>query len=137
MVLSSNEEDHRDLRNIFNHSKWHIHVAQGWGDARPYLERHRISVVICDHDVPGGGWRGVLGSLSEIEDAPLLIVTSRLADDFLWAEVLNLGGYDVLMKPFDPSEVYRVVCLAWMNWKELRDRKRRLQAGYSPFAAAS
>jgi DNA-binding response OmpR family regulator len=27
----------------------------------------------------------------------------------LWAEVLNLGGYDVLSKPFDPVEVRRVV----------------------------
>src|SRR5438552_14250965 len=27
---------------------------------------------------------------------PFLIVTSRVADHSLWAEVLNLGGYDVL-----------------------------------------
>jgi DNA-binding response OmpR family regulator len=39
-------------------------------------------------------------------------VTSRLADERLWAEVLSLGGYDVLMKPFDVSEVYRVIRLA-------------------------
>ena len=42
-----------------------------------------------------------------------MIVTSRLADDRLWAEVLNLGGYDVLAKPFDASEVARVVGTAW------------------------
>jgi DNA-binding response OmpR family regulator len=48
---------------------------------------------------------------------PTLIVTSRLADDELWAEVLNLGAYDVLAQPFDPDEVYRVVFLAWQHSK--------------------
>jgi DNA-binding response OmpR family regulator len=44
-------------------------------------------------------------------------VTSRVADDSLWAEVLNLGAYDLLMKPFDLTEVFRVVSLAWRHWK--------------------
>ena len=44
---------------------------------------------------------------------PQLIVADRLADDALWAEVLNLGGYDLLMTPFEPEEVLRVVSMAW------------------------
>jgi hypothetical protein len=39
---------------------------------------------------------------------PSLIVFSCLADEFLWAEVLNLGGFDVRMTPFEPEEVLRV-----------------------------
>jgi DNA-binding response OmpR family regulator len=31
--------------------------------------------------------------------------------------VLNLGAYDLLMKPFDLTEVFRVVSLAWRHWK--------------------
>jgi hypothetical protein len=34
----------------------------------------------------------------------------------LWAEVLNLGGYDVLLKPFDRAEVVRVAGMAWRCW---------------------
>ena len=41
-----------------------------------------------------------------------MIVSSRLADDCLWAEVLNLGGYDLLAKPFAAAEVSRVVKMA-------------------------
>jgi DNA-binding response OmpR family regulator len=48
--------------------------------------------------------------------APLLLVTSRHADENLWAEVLNLGGYDVLLKPFDGAEVTRVVAMARRQW---------------------
>jgi len=48
-----------------------------------------------------------------------LIVTCRLADEYLWAEALNVGAYDVLAKPFDAAEVNRVVSLAWLHWKDL------------------
>jgi hypothetical protein len=41
----------------------------------------------------------------------------------LWAEVLNLGGYDLLMKPFEEAEVYRVVGLAWLFWKDHVERR--------------
>ncbi|HUA60473.1 MAG TPA: hypothetical protein VML19_17050 [Verrucomicrobiae bacterium] len=40
---------------------------------------------------------------------PLLIVTSRLADDRLWAEALNLGAWDVVGKPLVASEVVRSI----------------------------
>ncbi len=45
-------------------------------------------------------------------EVPPLIVSSCLADDRLWVEVLDLGGYDLLMKPFTPVEVMRVVEMA-------------------------
>jgi len=38
-----------------------------------------------------------------------LIVTSRNADDRLWAEALNMGAYDVLSQPFERVEVARAV----------------------------
>ena len=58
----------------------------------------------------------MLDVIHHLEDAPALIVTSRLADDRLWAEALNLGAYDVLAKPFNHDEVLRSVSLAWLNW---------------------
>jgi len=79
--------------------------------------------VICERDVPDTDWKQALTQLAELADSPLLIVTSRWADDYLWAEVLNLGGYDVLMKPFDQTEVVRVISLAWLNWKNNHDRR--------------
>ena len=58
----------------------------------------------------------------------MLIVTDRLADERLWAEVLNLGGYDLLLKPFDPEEVLRVVNSAWTSWKLTSAKSRRRAA---------
>jgi len=47
-----------------------------------------------------------------------LIVTSRLADECLWAEALNIGAYDVLAKPFDRNEVRRSESLACLHWND-------------------
>jgi DNA-binding response OmpR family regulator len=62
-------------------------------------------VLICESNLSDGSWRDVLSGLAAEAAAPPLILVSRLADDHLWAEVLNLGGYDVLSKPFDAREV--------------------------------
>ena len=51
---------------------------------------------------------------------PNLVVTSRLADDRLWAEVLNLGGWDVLSTPFEAAELIRVLFAASPSRLRLR-----------------
>jgi FixJ family two-component response regulator len=84
-----------------------------------------MPVVICESSLPDGNWKDVLGQVAPMADAPRLIVTSFHADDRLWAEVLNMGGFDVLLKPLDESEVLRVVDLAWRNWEDERQRRKQ------------
>ena len=67
------------------------------------------AVMLCERDLPDGTWRELWEQVRGQDVPPSLIVASRLADDQLWAEVLNLGGYDVLPKPLDPVELRRVV----------------------------
>jgi DNA-binding response OmpR family regulator len=65
------------------------------------LRRHPVHVVIAKSDLPDGRWQEMLDHLRRLMRPPLLIVTSRTADEHLWAEVLNVGGYDVLAQPFE------------------------------------
>lgn len=74
-----------------------------------------VPIVLCDS---AAGWREVLDEVRSIPHPPALIVTSRIADDRLWSEALNLGAYDVLAKPYQPDEVVRVLDLAWLRWAE-------------------
>jgi DNA-binding response OmpR family regulator len=122
LAVSPHDEDHIFLAHLFSHSNWKIHRADSYSQALAVLRDNTIPVVICESEMPGNTWKGVLEELGNLPEAPLLIVTSRLADEHLWAEVLNLGGYDVLMKPFDRLEVLRVISLAWLHWKEQRER---------------
>jgi len=128
LAISPYREDHAFLRSMFRHSHWRILGTASGREALPLLRQNSVRVVICEKDLPDCTWRAILEELSRLEVPPLLIVTSRLADDHLWAEVLNLGGYDVLMKPFDPTEVVRVVNLA--GWHRAGHSESR-QAGAS------
>jgi DNA-binding response OmpR family regulator len=74
-------------------------------------------VVVCESDLRPGTWKEVLEQLRTLPDPPFLIVTSKFADDRLWAEALNLGAYDVLAQPFDGMEVTRIVSIAWLRWE--------------------
>ena len=87
-------------------SAWNVYPAQSVNEAVEHLAIRRTPVVICESPLPDGNWKNLLGSV------PNLIVTARAADEALWAEVLNLGGYDVLAQPFDKGEVTRVVSSA-------------------------
>ena len=110
-------EDETSLRHMFDHPDWVVEKLSTCRDAVAHARDNDTAVVICEQVLPDGDWRFVLDELDRLPVPPNLIVTSRLADDELWAEVLNLGGYDVLPQPFDAEEVYRVVVLAWHDWK--------------------
>lgn len=118
------KEDQLVLQHIFGHSKWQLFCESTWQKARSVLGEKRVPVVISDSVLPDASWKDVLGELSSMPDLPTLIVSARIADEHLWGEVLNLGGYDVLAKPFDANEVFRVVSLAWLNWKDSLERVR-------------
>ncbi len=90
-------------------------------------------MVLCTDEPMPGNWRDLLERLDGLAEPPALVVTSRLADDSLWAEALNLGAYDVLAEPFDRTEVVRVLSLAWLSMEQRPQRA----AARSPLRAMS
>jgi DNA-binding response OmpR family regulator len=117
LSISPLESDHIFLQEVFGHSNWRVHGVRSGREALAWLRQQASPVILCEETLPDGDWKGMLRELAKLRDRPELIVTSRVADDSLWAEVLNLGAYDLLMKPFDLTEVFRVVSLAWRHWK--------------------
>jgi DNA-binding response OmpR family regulator len=134
--VSPYNEDHACLRTIFSHSNWKVYQAQDCREAISFLQENRTAVLVCERDLPDGDWKKLLENLLTYSAPPLLVVTSKNADDSLWAEVLNLGAYDVLSKPFDKAEVMRIISLAWLHWKELNLRVLRRPAARA-FAAGA
>jgi response regulator RpfG family c-di-GMP phosphodiesterase len=112
LSISAIPEDYHALCTILNDPLWQITKAGTCKEAIARLSRKHIPVVVCECNLPDGSWRDILNHITELVDPPVLIVTSRLADEHLWAEVLNLGGFDVLATPFHESEVTYAVTAA-------------------------
>jgi DNA-binding response OmpR family regulator len=73
-------------------------------------------VVVCERELLPGTYIDMLEHIATLPNVPSLIVTSRLADDRLWAEVLNLGAWDLLAKPFERGEGVRAIRSGWQHW---------------------
>lgn len=118
LFVSPNDEDHRALIHILRPAGWSLDSAFGCVEAIKSLEVECAPVVIVERDLPDGNWKTLHNRLMQMPLPPKLIVTCRLADERLWAEVLNLGGFDVLAQPFYPREVLRSVSCACSHWDE-------------------
>jgi len=109
---------HEFCANVSTKAEWTPITRATLASTFSVLRKISIPIVLCDCDLMACPWQEVLGRISVFRDPPLFIVTSRLADARLWAEALNLGAYDALVKPFDAAEVIRILSLAWQHWRE-------------------
>jgi len=124
LSISPMDDDHFFLQTILNRVQSTLHRSRTFtvnscatlASGLAALRQHQFEVVVCERDLSPGSWKDVLEQVTILPDPPSLIVTSRLADARLWAEVLNLGAFDVLAKPFDSTEAVRVVGAAWRAW---------------------
>jgi DNA-binding response OmpR family regulator len=124
LAVGAADGDQVSLQKIFTEWGWKLHCARNRKEARALLDRTPVGVVISERELPEGGWREVLDDLLERSQPPTLVVTSRLADESLWSEVLNMGGYDVLAQPLDSEEVTRVVSAAARHFDSENQRRR-------------
>jgi DNA-binding response OmpR family regulator len=106
-------EDRTSLHNILGHSDWELQFTRTLEETQAALLAGPIAVVFAEGRLADGHcWKDILQELQVMSNPPVLIVADRLADDVLWAEVLNLGGHDLLTKPFNANEVLHAVATA-------------------------
>src|SRR5690349_22117687 len=109
LVVSDEREDHGALDGILAQSGWSLRHCANCAQARDALRQNRNSVIVTERRLPDGNWRDIL----ELTGGDgVVVVACKYADEELWAEVLNVGGYDLLLKPFNGSEVTRVMASA-------------------------
>lgn len=113
LAVFSDGEDRTSLTSIFAHSNWKLRFTRALPQTQTTLRKSPVGVVISERCLPDGHcWKDLLLELQKIECPPPLIVADHLVDERLWAEVLNLGAYDLLATPFDANEVLHVVSTA-------------------------
>jgi DNA-binding response OmpR family regulator len=139
LSVSPVEADHSALERMLRDARWPCAAAAQWQLSRAEtlpsalvaLRHAQYAVVICERDLGGAGWKDLLECTQHLANPPLLIVTSLIADEHLWAEALNLGAHDVLAKPFEPAELTRVVNLACLRWQRERQHSGWTMIGRS------
>ncbi|MBM3774286.1 MAG: response regulator [Acidobacteria bacterium] len=119
LAVVSSDGEYGTLESMLTHSNWMVRRALDGREALACLDQSDIPVILCDSDVPEGDWRDLLEASQRLRDPPCFILLSphNLA---LWAELLNLGGHDLLEQPLNASEFYKVVGSACRIWRDER-----------------
>jgi DNA-binding NtrC family response regulator len=124
LLVSASADDACVFRQLVDAARWMVVNVSDLSGACAVLEKRYPKLVVCDADIDGpGSWRDLL----KLRGDPLsfaVVVASRNADDALWAEVLNLGGFDLLQKPFNAEGVHH----ALSSW--LASRQERTSVAY-------
>jgi hypothetical protein len=122
VVLSVDSEFYARLEQIATDCKWQITRAASLEEAEALLVAEPLPLIICEHD-PDGDWRTALRRLNISPVKPCTLLASRVADDYLWQEVVRNHGYDILHKVAANDQLMRSLKFAWF-WS----RRSRLES---------
>ena len=110
VLLVMEPEESSALIEILRSHRFQVLTAGSCGEARQILEtRPPVEVIIGGTSYRDGNWCDLLRWLVEHGHRASLVVTAGQADERLWSEVLWRGAYDLLVEPYESSEVCRVV----------------------------
>jgi len=109
LFISPNSADAKILSEMLAPTALRLDHAGRLEEARNKLANGPYRVVVTEAELPDGVWTDVIELTYEVGVYPAIIVTGCAADDLFWAEVLNLGAYDLLAQPFDEKEVRRIL----------------------------
>lgn len=120
IALAASEHDREILTAISGHGSWDVHFADSRVQAWEIVHRFGSPVVLYDRDWPNAEWRTTVHTFASCPQRPCVILMSRVADDYLWQELIRCGGHDLLAKPLRADDVHRALKLAWSYWNSAR-----------------
>ena len=108
LLVSDSDENRTTLRQILDDEGWDVRESGGITETRALLKPEWPRVILTESRLPDGTWVDLLALATAVCPRAKVIVTAPHADEWLWAEVLNHGAFDLLNQPLDADEVLRV-----------------------------
>jgi DNA-binding NtrC family response regulator len=112
LFVSPSLDDAKSLDDILSRVAIPMRQAVDVATARQLLDREPFGAVLTESRLPDGNWLDVIRLVARKLPGLAVVVTDRLADARFWADVLESGAYDVLVKPFYSREVQRILANA-------------------------
>ncbi len=110
LVVMSSRERQSPLLSELELMQVAVRVSENFREARGSLESDpNIDVVITDLTLADANWSDLLRFLVNRSLRASVVVNTCRANEACWSEVLWRGGYDLLVEPYERSEVRRVV----------------------------
>jgi two-component system cell cycle response regulator len=121
LVVDDEEVVCRFLKRVLDGGRRHVEVSYGGAEAIARLEEDSFDLVITDLKMPGVDGIGVLSRAKQLDPLCEVIIITAYASVESAVEVMKLGAYDYISKPFNVDRIRLVVDKAL-------EKRRLLQA---------
>ena len=115
LLVSGQEQDGPNLESILEGTPWRVMAAGNLAQAEQILRDLDPPIVLCDRDLLGSSWQENVRSLAAARRGACVILLSNVSDQYLWDEVVQRGGFDVLTRPFEKQPVLSMLIFAYTH----------------------
>ena len=109
LALSIFLQDRLLLERLGRLYNWELRFTNSPPEAFNWVSRSQFEIILCDRNQPGYPWREVVDRLAKSSPRSCVLLISPINDDYLWSDVLQWGGYDVLRRPLRAEAVLNLV----------------------------
>ena len=109
LFVSPRREDATTLSRMLGSLSVPIEYVADLAHARVMIRDGNYPVILTEANLRDGTWLDVLDLACRMTPRSEVIVTDAAADARFWAEVLNMGAYDLIAQPFATGEVQRIL----------------------------
>ncbi len=117
LLASERDDDYHTFQVLLENTKWSVARALSWSEVSGYCDCVVDPVILVDRHFQGSDWRFTVSSLLNVTANCCLILLSDVSDPYLWNELVQYGGFDVLARPFERSEVLRTLAFAQRHYE--------------------
>jgi DNA-binding response OmpR family regulator len=105
LALSIPLEDRFFLERLGEQHNWALRFADSPQDGFRMAAQNYFELILCDRHQSGYPWREVMDRLAATSPRSCILLVSPVNDSHLWSDVLQQGGYDVLIRPLREKAV--------------------------------
>jgi len=109
LALSIFLQDRLLLERLGRQCNWELRFTNSPPEAFNWVSQSQFEIILCDRNQPGFPWREVVDRLAKSSPRSCILLISPMNDDYLWSDVLQWGGYDILRRPLHAEDVLQLV----------------------------
>lgn len=114
LIVTSRAEDMPELLGLLRETPWEL-TSVPQEEAAAALKAAPVPILLFDRDLAGPSWRETIKRLIHSRRNACIVLLSNVADQYLWEEVVQQGGFDLLTRPFRKEQVLSALVFAYAH----------------------
>jgi DNA-binding NtrC family response regulator len=115
LIVTSRAEDVRELKLLLSETPWELTGISHLEDADAALKGAAVPILLFDRDSSGATWQSTMKRFIKLRRGACVVLLSNVSDQYLWEEVIQHGGFDLLTRPFRKEQVLSTLVFAYAH----------------------